>query len=283
MIVNTGKKQYEIIQDVYLGSTNDVYVCREVNNPNKEYKTLWMIKDRNTAKKILQEFDMCKQSKNSIYSDCFAVRDNLCFTFPYSQERPLRKFYVSTLQKDICSRQQIWMELITKCMTSTLPDAVLKMLFQQNQIELSEDGSIYFNYALDLSQYSDTDDKIPSVILCAREIINLIQLEDSYQDREILRLIEHKLQRNEYLQYIELYKDMKILTNPRDKENRREAIRNWCSSKKDTFFHILSGIAIAMVIIILFLLIMRLIFGDFALFRLFSGPIVQIGTESLLQ
>ena len=168
-------------------------------------------------------------------------------------------------------------------MTSTLPDTVLKMLFQQNQIELSEDGSIYFNYALDLSQYSDTDDKIPSVILCAREIINLIQLEDSYQDREILRLIEHKLQRNEYLQYIELYKDMKILTSPRDKENCREAIRNWCSSKKDTFFRILSGIAIAMVIIILFLLIMRLIFGDFALFRLFSGPIVQIGSESLLQ
>ena len=283
MIINTGKKQYKIIRDIFLGAANDVYVCQEVNNQIKDYKTLWMIKDREIAKNLLQEFDACRQPKDNIYTDCFMIKDHLCFTFPYSQERPLNKFYLSVVKNGIQSREQIWMELVTKCMTSTMPDTFLKLFFLQDQVQISQDGAIYFNYVLDLSQYPDLETKSSSVVLCAEKLIDLIRMEQNHIDNETLHLLEYKLGRAEYSQYIQLYKDMKILTQPRDKKSYKELAAKWYSSKKDTVFHILAVISIVLIVVLVLFLITKLIFGDFILFRLFSRPIVQIGTESLLQ
>lgn len=282
MLLNAGKKQYRIIREVFTGNTNDVYVCQNQDDAKSAYKTIWIVKKREIAKALLGSFE---KTDASLLEECFAQNENMCFVLPYSQERPLYKFYISNIKNQSRSRQQIWLDLVVKCMTGRLPDALLNLILRQEQIQLEPDGSIGFSFFLDLSEYTASVTEKENVILCAEKIVELIRLENEDSKEAAVLLLEKKLDRKKYQEFIQLYKDIKLIMQDDSDTDLKIyiKIKNMILAKQDRIYMVLSYICILLISIIIINLLGHLFLGEFSFWKLFGNSLEQIGTESLLK
>lgn len=289
MVLSTGRKTYEVIREVLEGEANSVYVCREEKEPDAPYKTVWIVKDRGIVKALLENVDAyCEET--------FMQNENAGFVFPYVRERPLRKFYLSSLSvsnfklgnigKGFCTRQQVWLALVEQCMVSKLPPAVVYLILSQGQAHLAPDGSIQFGFQLDLSEYDDSICERDNVIACADEIVRLIRLEDMGKKRDTVKmqaaaLLEKKLEREEYQEWIQLYRDIRLLGRSGSEGKKRRgiiAMSEWIWG-----YHLLSGVCIILVCMVVLMAVGHVFFGEASFWKLFVSSLDTIGTESLLQ
>lgn len=279
MVLITGQKVYEVIREVLEGHANSVYVCREEKKPDAPYKTVWIVKDRRIAKALLEDAD-------AYCEEIFMQNENAGFVFPYVRERPLRKFYLNSIRKGFCTRQQVWLGLVEQCMVSKLPPAVVYLILSQGQAHVAPDGSIQFGFQLDLSEYDDSICESDNVIACAEEIVRLIRLEDLNKKGSLVRiqaaaLLERKLEREAYQELIQLYRDIRLLgrTDSAGKKRRSSiAISKW-----EWGYRLLSGICIVLVCMVVLMAAGHIFFGEASFWKLFGGSLDTIGTESLLQ
>lgn len=286
MILDSGKRQYRVVSEIFHGSVNDVVVCQDLGAAGSTYKTVWLIKKREIARTIIEAFQLDNhQSENGIqkkivYEECFLFQGNMCFVLPYAGERPLEHFYLSVIENGICGREHIWMQVITTCMTCCLPDCILYLLLHQGQIQVGTDGSIWFQYNIDFSEFDEKRDTKSCVLECAKLIQKLMQQEQMMNLAG--ELLQRKLERKSYTQFIDLYKDIHLI---QDQSNKREkkSLKKVLEEKKDTIYKVILVISIVLLTIVVIMLIFRLIFGDFSFYRLFRPAIEQIGTESLLK
>ena len=276
MILSTGVKDYKIVREVITGETNDVYICQNQKEPKAPYKTIWIVKNRRIVKILMEQMeDSCEEH--------FMQNENAGFVFPYIQERPLYKFYPSSIREQNCPCWQIWLGLVAKCMTCGLPAAVVYLILDQDQIHVYPDGTICFGFLLDLSDYDDAVRERENVILCAEKILELMRLENQHSAvrMQALRLLEKKLDRETYQEFIQLYKDIKLIgkidSAGSKKRNRITAF------SQDKIYRILSVICIFMVCMVVFMMIGHVFWGEFSFWKLFGSSLDRIGTESLLQ
>lgn len=276
MILSTGVKDYKIVREVITGETNDVYICQNQKEPKAPCKTVWIVKDRGIVKILMEQLeDSCEEY--------FMQNENAGFVFPYIQERPLYKFYLCSIQEQNCACWQIWLGLVAKCMTCGLPAAVVYLILYQDQIHVSPDGTVCFGFLLDLSDYDDSVNESVNVILCAEKILELVRLESRNLAvrKQALRLLEKKLYRGEYKEYIQLYKDIRLIgktDSAGGKRMKRITVFEW-----NKIYRILSVICIFMVCMVVFMMIGYVLLGEFSFWKLFGSSLDQIGTESLLQ
>lgn len=281
MLLNTAKKQYRVVREVWNGEANDVYVCQEWNAPAAPYKIIWLVKNRRIARELMgRPGDVCEE--------CFMHNENAGFVFGYGGERPLDRFYQSTIQSEEASQPRVWLELVVRCMTSGLPPAVLHMILKQKQIHIGPDGGIWFGYFLDLSGYDGKAGEKENVALCAAYITQLIESglavkADSVKSIHMMNLIQKKLSRKKYQEFIQLYSDIKLMTRERGTENKKGRLKAAVASRQDLIYRILAFCCIVLVCIVIFMAAGYLFFGEFSFWKLFRGPLDQIGTESLLQ
>lgn len=279
MVLRTGRKVYEVIREVLEGKANSVYVCREQEEPDAPYKTIWIVKERRIARALLENADTyCEET--------FMQSENAGFVFPYVRERPLRKFYLNSIREGFCTRQQVWLALVEQCMVSKLPPAVVYLILSQGQAHAAPDGSIQFGFQLDLSEYDDSICERDNVIACADEILCLLRLEEPVGKGDGARmqaaaLLEKKLAREAYQELIQLYRDIRLLGRA-DSAGRkwrgRLAVSEW-----DWLYRLLSGICIVLVCLVVLMAAGSLFLGDASFWKLFDGSLDTIGTESLLQ
>jgi hypothetical protein len=278
MILNTGKKKYEVMREVFTGDVNDVYVCQDAQDRQSPYKTVWIVKERRIAKALVA--GMAK-SGQSVCEEYFTQNENMGFVLPYVQERPLYRFYVSNIEGDGYSRQNIWLDIITQCMTKKLPDEVINLILKQGQIQIAPDGSIEFSYFFDLSEYDFEATEKDNVALCAQCILELIHME-SRGSRAALTLLEKKLKRSRYIEFIQLYKDVKIIMQDNSETGKVEKAKKIVVSNSDRIYKILSVLCIILLCIVIIKLLGNLFLKDFSFWKLFGNSLKQIGTESLL-
>lgn len=279
MVLRTGRKAYEVIREVLEREANSVYVCREQEKPNASYKTIWIVKDRRIVRALLENADTyCEET--------FMQNENAGFVFPYIRERPLRKFYLNSIREGFCTRQQVWLALVEQCMVSKLPPAVVYLILSQGQVQAAPDGSIQFGFQLDLSEYDDSICERDNVIACADEILYLIRLEEQIGKGDVARaqaaaLLEKKLEREEYQELIQLYRDIRLLGRADSVGKKRRgkiAVSEW-----DWLYRLLFGICIILICLVVLLAAGNLFLGDVFFWKLFDGSLDMIGTESLLQ
>lgn len=282
-----GKKEYIVIREVITGMANDVYVCRSCKEPAAPYKTVWIVKDHKTAKLLMQRVRDCCEI-------IFTQNETAGFVFPYFEERALPKYYISNIQGKNCTGRQIWLSLVEKCLTSGLPAPVLYLILKQDQIHAGPDGTIWFSYFLDLSEYDDLVRERDNVQVCADQIADMICLEYeadkvSAVSPQTYALLEKKRNRKEYETFMQLYSDMKLISKLKTGGNIRDAVKEKIAgvkmsvvSKQDEIFRLLSYACIVLAGMVLAVLIGYLLFGAFSLWRILGGPLDQIGTESLL-
>lgn len=281
MLLNTAKKQYRVVREVLNGETNDVYVCQEQDVSTAPYKIIWLVKNRRIAKELMGcPGDMCEE--------CFMHNENAGFVFGYGGERLLDRFYQSTIQSEAVSESQVWLELVVKCMTSGLPPAVLNLVLKQKQIHIGTDGNIWFGYFLDLSEFNRQAGEKENVTLCAAYITQLIEYglaikADSAKSIHVMNLIQKKLIRKKYREFIQLYSDIKLMIREDEPVKRKGRLKAVVTSKQDLIYRILKICCIVLVCMVIFMIAGHLFFGDFSFWKLFRDPLDRVGTESLLQ
>lgn len=280
MLLNTGKKEYRVIREVLRGEANDVYVCQNKKEPAAPYKTIWLVRNRRIARELMGTLgDTCEEY--------FMHNEDAGFVLPYGGERPLERFYMGTVLSGGASQVRICLELVVKCMTSKLPQPVLGLILKQNQIHIGADGTVWFGYFLDLSEYDALSGEKENVDLCAAHIAGLIGLDDGGKDvagkSHMKKLVLKKLDRGKYSEFIQLYGDVRLMLKEDGSGNKKERLKKYVMAKQDLIYKILSVLGIVLVCIVIFMLAGRVLFGEFTLWRLFSGPLNKIGTETLVR
>lgn len=277
MVIGTKERQYTVIREVISGKVNDVYVCRGPSG-SSGYHTVWLVKDRTVAKHLA----------GVLYgiAECFAEKDMLCFVLPYEQERPLEKFYYAVVKSGVARPCEIWLGIVTMCMTCGMCHSLVCLMLSQGQVSISADGSTRFQYFVDLSDYDAKLSERDSVGKCTGLLLELMTMSGDVEGKEAAaaaELIVKKHERKEYGEYIRLYKDVKLLGIRTDKTRLFEVIKKFFLRNRDLIFRFLVAICVIIAVFAGVLLISRLVLGDFTFYRLFGGPIKQIGTESLMQ
>lgn len=282
MLLNTEKTQYRIVREVLIGEVNDVYVCQNKNESAAPYKTVWLVKERRIAKELMGTLD-------GVCEERFMHNEAAGFVFAYGGERPLGRFYLNAVQSDAASASKIWLELVVRCMTSGLPPSVLNVLLKQRQIHIGADGDIWLGCFPDLSEYDPQAGEKENVALCAACIMELIEsglaakTADAAKNIRVMKLIQKKLDRNEYQEFMQLYSDLRLMTRRSGERSRKEWLKDIAASRQDTIYRVLAAVCIVLVCVVILMLAGHLLFGEFSFWKLFHKPLEQIGTESLLQ
>lgn len=282
MLLNTEKTQYRIVREVWNSEVNDVYVCQDKNESTAPYKIIWLVKDRRIAKELMGTLGGACEER-------FMHNEAAGFVFAYGGERPLGRFYLNAVQSDAASASRIWLELVVKCMTSGLPPAVLNVLLKQRQFHIGADGDIWLGCFPDLSEYDSQAGEKENVVLCATCIMELIEsgfaakTVGTAKNIRVLKLIQKKLERNKYQEFMQLYSDIRLMTRRSGQRSRKEQLKDIAASRQDTIYRVLAAVCIVLVCIVILMLAGHLLFGEFSLWKLFHKPLEQIGTESLLQ
>lgn len=280
MIEEGNGMRLKTVNEVFHGQVNDVSVCSDFGKGNKAFYFLWVVKEHTAAKKILEAVHAFGQEEVP-YLECFSDGENLCFLFPYEEERPLSRFYQGQ-QMLFLEALEVCVKVVEECMICGLPPSLLYLFLEQQKIQIRRDRSIYFSYVLDLKEFDTQKSEKDCVLSCARLLEGL--LTKTRAKEKSLELIRKKMKREQYGSFPELYHDLKIMGTSLGRVSfNRGLLKEFYIKNHDRIFKVLLAISGALLFAVIIMLISQLLFGGIPLLRLFSNSFEQIGTESLLQ
>lgn len=280
MTFKTEKLLLYVVREVFSSDINDVYVCRNMEQPGNQYYTLVMIKQHSIAGQLLRAFER-NPGQNFICQDCFSIQESIGFVFPYERERPLTEFYMGKgISVPEC--EEICIKLVLQCISSGIPPQILYLILSQNAIHIQRDHRIFFSYLLDFASYDDARSEQDCVAKCAEIIVKLLE-PCGRKKAKSYDLIRKKMYKSRYNGFMELYKDITLAAESGQKPGIQTKWKCFWEEKKDIVFRILLIICVILLLSALFLLLSQMIFGEVLLFRLFSNPFERIGTESLIK
>lgn len=266
------------VMDVFHGDVNDVMICEDVSDSRGSYYTLVAVKEHETVRKVLR---IIKQSERNMDCcvDMFSSNNCFCMVFPYIKERRLEDFYMAKmLPLALC--EEICLNLLLQCMSSSLPYPLLELVLKQGQIHLLKDNSIVLGYCIDLHDLNEESTQKECAMQCAiclRELLHekLSKKNVSYQ------LLLKKIPKQSYYDFRELYKDIRLAKTELGKKNMKQRLYSFWQEKQSTIFRLLLYLSVILAIIVLVMFLSSVIWGDIPFLRLFFNNFKQIGTESL--
>lgn len=277
MIYQIGNMSLNCIREVFRCEADNVSICQDINSSAETCYTLVTIKDHSLAKEIIESYE----NSGKKFLATAPHPDGFMILFPYKPERRLSRFYVgAALSNDEC--ENICVNLITECMTAELPYPLLYLILTQDQIELEKDGSVYFSYGLDLSDYDSSIGEKECANACAKIVLSLIEpkAEAKATSYEILR---RRVPREGYRRFVDIFRDVKITMEAEAKPGLLKRAKAFLARNLGRFFKLFIILCGILVVLVLLMLITKLIIGDIPFFRLFGNPFEEIGTESMLQ
>lgn len=268
------------VMDVFRGEINDVMICEEISGNRENYYTLITVKDHEIVKKLLRIMENSTQSMDCCV-EMFAGNNCYCMVFPYIKERKLEDFYMAkaiplALCEDIC------LNLILQCISSTLPYPLLELVLKQRQIHLLKDNSVVLGYGLDLSELNEKSGQKECVMQCAILIRELLQ-EKITKKNVSYQLLLKKIPKQSYHDFRELYKDIRLSKTNIKKQGIRNKIKNIWYRNQETAFRILLFFSVVMLILVGLMFLSNVIWGEIPFLRVFYNTFKEIGTESLIK
>ncbi len=280
MVFQSQKMQLKSVRLVFKNEVNELHVCRNLIEKNGGLYTVICVKDHKLVRRFLRICER-KVGAEPFFVDCFSDGTNQIIVFPYVKERLLSDFY----RPDVLSLSEcedICINTIIACMSTTLPWPLLYLVLTQKQLHLARDGSVYTGFFIDLAELDETIEEKHCTVKCAEILLDLLRPKENRQANS-LNLLEKKVGKSSYTRFVELYKDVRISAVPKGKKGLRGKFGQWFSRNKDRLFHILLWISIILVLFVIISFLSQLIFGDAPWLRLFVNSFKKIGTESLLQ
>ena len=206
-------------------AVNAVYVCENKFKPEGTRYTLWEIKDHVLAKNLVSALE---EKKNC---DMFSIGNRMYFLFPYRDFRPLKEFYKGS-SPNINEGEAICIRLVMECMICELPFPILFLILSQGRINLARDGSVYFDYCIDLTDYSEKIKEKDCANQCVGLLLDMLEpFEDQKANSQMI--LSAKRWRSGYNTFIELYKDVHMAEAPAKKYKLRVRLKRWFRRRKD--------------------------------------------------
>ena len=278
MIYQSDHLTLRSVMDVFQGEINDVMICEEISGSRECYYTLVAVKDHETVKKLLQ---IMKQSEKDVSCcvDMFSSNNRFCMVFPYIKERRLADFYMAkAIPLALC--EEICLNLLLQCMSSTLPYPLLELALKQGQIHLLKDNSIVLGYCMDLAGLNENSTEKECVMQCAIRIRELLQ-EKTTKKNVSYQLLLKKIPKQSYQDFRELYKDIRLSTTNIGKRSIKKRLTDFWGQNQASIFRLLLYLSVILAILVAVMFLSNVIWGDVPFLRLFFNTFKQIGTESL--
>lgn len=281
MVYQVGDMLLQKTQDVFQGKVNDVIICQDVAQRGTVYYTVWIVRDRELARKLMKLFhEETGQKRNKFMAD-YTWKDSYLMVFDYVRERPLERFFASEIIS-LSSCEQMGLNLTVECLASGIPYPILFLQLKQGQIHIAKDRSIYLGYEIDLEGFSENIAEKDCATLCAQIVFHYIEKMKTAKATSY-KLLEKKLWKGAYHRFTDFYKDLKMASQPVKKEGIIAGIQKFYRHNQDRIFRFVMVICILLGILTITMIVSQLVFSDVPLFRLFINPFKEIGTESLLQ
>lgn len=281
MVYQVGDMLLQKTQDVFQGKVNDVIVCRDIADRGTVYYTVWVVRDRELARKLMKLFhEEAGQKRNKFVAD-YTWKDSYLLVFDYVRERPLQRFFTSEIT-NLQECEQMGLNLTVECLAGGIPYPILFLQLKQGQIHISKDRGIYLGYEIDLEEFSENIVEKDCATLCAKIIFQYIE-EMKTARATSYKLLEKKLWKGGYHRFTDFYKDLKMASQPLKKDGLIAKFQKFYRHNQDRIFRIVMIVCVLLGILALTMIISQLFFADVPWFRMFINPFREIGTESLLQ
>ena len=281
MVYQIGEMTLKKTQEVFRGKVNDVMVCQDIANDGKVYYTVIVVHDRELAKKLMKLFHGKGERSRSKFVADYTWKNLYMMVFDYVRERPLDSFFSSEIQ-NLRECEQMGLNLTVECLAGGTPYPFLFLQLKQGQINISKDRSIYLGYDIDLEEFSEERTEKDCATLCAKIVFSYIEEMKSAKATSY-KLLEKKLWKSGYQRFTDFYKDLKMASQPLQKEGMIEKSKKMYKHNQDRIFRFVMVLCVILGIVALAMIISQVFFSDVPFFRLFINPFRQIGTESLLQ
>ncbi len=281
MIYESAKMRLLPVATKSVGEVNDCYICRDLASSGGILYTTVVIHRHDVVRRVLELFKFSGRNGEQTLVDEFAVGDKHVLVFPYHKERPLFDFYEGeSMTLSMC--EDICISAILACITSDLPYPILYLLLGNGMLNLSNDGSVFFGYEMDLSELNDEIGEKECTDVCARTLLLLLQPK-SGQKATSFYLLEKKVANGSYHRFTDLYRDITIAAVSKKKITPFFLIKLWIKRNADTIVGVLFWISLILAVFALSIIASRFFLGGNSWFRLLFNTFKNIGTESLLQ
>ncbi len=274
MFFQTGDTRYNCIGEKKNGRKMDIYICESDKDMKKYY--VWAITDNVLAKRLIKAFisDECNYSITN-----FMVGNINCMVLPFAEDRNILEFgflYNEEQRNDL----ELFKKIVFQCMTSGLPWEVLYAIINENKINITEAGEVYFTYDI---IFTDIESK------CESDIVNLLgdylekMMEKStYKNWSSYRVIYMKNKRQNYRTLSELYQDINNNITLDAIDTLRGRITRAYRNHKERISHVVKICCVVIGIVALIVFLSNTVFDVSPLYRLFVNTFKKIGTESML-
>lgn len=270
MVYQTASMKLKMLSVILTGECGDILLCREMAEGEEkpfpaDCKVLWIVKERKMVRFLMKP-------ENALpWIECFPYGEHLCIVMPYEKRRPLFKFWKAVQEKGP-DKETVCREIITLCMTCRFPHPVLELLLKQRQLNMKEDGGLYFTWEADLALLDLNVRERDCVQACAVLLTEFLGADG--ESFRICELMGKKLSRGQYQTFLDLYLDWKQPPCTRQKWSFSDRL-------KVRTFYIFSAAAAILFFLMVIAAVSCLAFGDIPLLRLFTEPFRRIGTEVL--
>ena len=281
----TEVKAPQILQEISSDRLADVFAVRQEDNAGAPILLTWAVKEHTLSAQLLSQFHFGRPAstqESTFLKEVRTVGDKVYFFFPYEEMRPLKRFYESVATSDTL-RAKLLRSIVALCSTADLPTALLYEIITQDRIVVLPDASVRFNFAITLPESFSHTEESEAAEACARLLIELLD-EGSEEERAKKELLEKRLFRGGYRSFVELYRDVRMLTEDTGKrrENPVVYVKKELFRREDFFFRLFFTLTCIVLAVSLFILLSQAITGKIPLFNLFTRSFTRIGTESLV-
>ncbi len=214
-MIQASNKQYEVVRTVSESDVNDVLVCKSLSGNDNKLYTLIVVKDKALRSRFLEIFS-CDgiESWSGGFHGAAASESNLILLFDYNHEN--RLFYYKTLYwKSFADRIQTARNLLSELMSFNLPDELIYFMLEDENINLTSDGRIYFNYFMDLKSLPQNISNEDVVVKAASLVYRMLSDGLHTHPKELV-LLKRKLSRRAFNSFASIYMTLRDMPDKLD-------------------------------------------------------------------
>lgn len=265
------------VREVFSNQAGSAGVYRDESKGGGTYHTVITIKDTKIKRSILGLLE--SSGRAEAFTAIEAKGDGLHLCFPYRQERSLIHFIPVHVQNaNQCIA--LFQRMLTELMTLSLPAPLLYLLLTERNLNLDQNGSVYFNYFLDFTQYNEDIGENACAERCGELILKLLREQPLERNNEkAVQLLEYKRIRCGYTTFLQLYRDLDT-GKSRERESLQKRLAYMVRRYRDRWYVWLRGAAFVCLALVFLFFLHETVFDQLSLLLRYTG-MEQIGTVNL--
>ena len=212
-----------------------VLVCEDLQSPQRTRYCVFVTGDHDLIARLHRVYSSAKNISETTDIRYYSDGGRFLVVYPYVAPRPMAQFYMGK-DMPLSECEDIGKNFIVACMTAELPWAVLYLALKQGQVNIARDGSVYFSYALDLSEIDESIGERECVQCCAKELVSMFSEKPSNLKWHLRDLLKKKSEHASFSSFTELYRDVNVASNQSSAKGIFKRLQVWFEESVNSLF-----------------------------------------------